>query len=52
MIKADFFDPMLPRKTSATNSLKNKSILDVRFGSDCVCSKIEHLSNINEIDKC
>ena len=48
-MEADFFDPMVPGKTFATNSLKYKFMQDVWFGRDCVCSKIEHLSNIDEI---
>ena len=32
----------------ATNSLNLKIVLDVWFGRDCVCSNIEHLSNIDE----
>ena len=46
-MEADFFDPMLPCKKFATNSLK--FMQDVWFGCDCVCSNIEHLSNIDEI---
>ena len=48
-MEADFFDPMLPRKTFATNLYESKFIYDVWFGRDCVCSNIEHLSNIDEI---
>ena len=44
-MEAAFFDPMLPCKTFATNSLKYMFMQDVWFGRDCVCSKIEHLSN-------
>ena len=41
--------PMLSRKAFATNSLKLTFVLDVWFGSACVCSNIERLSNIDEI---
>ena len=44
-----FLDPMLLCKTFATNALKYKFMQDVWFGCDCVCSNIEHLSNIDEI---
>ena len=40
-LEADFFDPMLSRKTFATNSLNLNFVLDVWFGSDFVCSNIE-----------
>ena len=43
--------PMLSCKAFATNSLKYKFMQDVWFGRDCVCSNIEHLSNIDEIRK-
>ena len=48
-LDSDFFDPILSCKTFETNSLKLIFVLDVWFGCDCVCSNIEHLSNIDEI---
>ena len=48
-LETDFFDPIISWKTFETNSLKLIFVLDVWFGCDCVCSNIEHLSNIDEI---
>ena len=41
-----FLDPMLSCKTFVTNSLK-KEFYRMMYG--CVCCKIEHLLNIDEI---
>ena len=49
-MEADFFDPMLSGKTFATNSLKQTFMWEVWFDGQIVYSKIEHLSNIDEID--
>ena len=40
---------MLSCKAVATNSLKKTFVLDVWFDGQSVYSKIEHLSNIDEI---
>ena len=41
--------PMLSRKAFVTNSLKWTFVLDVWFDGQIGYSKIEHLSNIDEI---
>ena len=44
-----FFYYMLTRKRLSRNSLKYTFVLDAWFGHDCICSNIEHLSNIDEM---
>ena len=46
-LEADFFDPMLSRKTFATNSLKQTFVWDVWFHHQIVYTNIEHPSIIN-----